>query len=75
MSVVQRQYKNYYLMEITDEIRSKLTSARTRNIDSEEVMGMVSASQGRAPRATLLFICSKIRSKKNKTLDYISSHP
>ena len=75
MSVVQRQYKNYYSMEITDDIRSKLTSARTHNMDSEEVMGMFSALQIRAPHATLLFISSKIRSKKNKTLDYILSHP
>ena len=29
MYVVQRQYKNDYLMEITDEIGSKLTNART----------------------------------------------
>jgi hypothetical protein len=75
MTVVQRQYKNYYSMEMTDELRSKLASARTHNMDSEEVMGMFSASQARAPRATLLFISSKIRSKKNKTVDFILSHP
>ena len=45
-------------MEITDDIRSKLNSARTHNMDSEEVMDMFSASQVRAPRATLLFISS-----------------
>ena len=75
MSVVQRQYKNYYAMEVTDDLRSKLASARTHNMDSEEVMGMFSAGQARAPRATLLFISSKIRARKNDTLKFILSHP
>ena len=71
MSVVQRQYKNYYAMEVTDDLRSKLASARTHNMDSEEVMDMFSAGQARAPRATLLFISSKIRARKNHTLEFI----
>ena len=62
-------------MEVTDDLRSKLASARTHNMDSEEVMGMFSAGQARAPRATLLFISSKIRARKNNTLKFILSHP
>ncbi|KAK6168629.1 hypothetical protein SNE40_019824 [Patella caerulea] len=74
-AVIQRQYKNYYNMEDTAERRQILESARTHNIDSEEVMGMFSANIARAPRATLLFVSSKIRSKKNDTLKFIESHP
>ena len=62
-------------MEVTDDLRSKLASARTHNMDSEEVMGMFSAGQARAPRAMLLFISSKIRARKNHTLEFIQSHP
>ena len=35
---------------------TKLASANTHQMDSEEVMGMFSASQARAPCATLLII-------------------
>ena len=75
MSVIQRQYQRYYAMEVSEDVTSKLESARTHNMDSEEVMGMFSAGQSRAPRATLLFLSSKIRAKKNKTLPYLLSHP
>ena len=73
--VITKQYQRYHHdMEVSDEMKRKLASARTHNIDSEEVMGMFSAAQARAPRATLLFISSKIRAKKNNTTAYISSH-
>ena len=73
--VVKRQYLRYFEMEVTEETKQKLDSARTHNIDSEDVMGMFSANQSRAPHATLLFISSKIKAKKNNTLAYLSSHP
>ena len=75
MSVIQRHYQRYYAMEVSEYVTSKLESARTHNMDSEEVMGMFSTGQSRAPRATLLFLSSKIRAKKNKTLPYLLSHP
>ena len=53
----------------------KLSSARTHNMDSEEVMGMFSANQVRAPHASLLFTSSKIRAKNKKTLEFLSEHP
>ena len=75
MSIIQRQYQRYYAMEVSEDVTSKLESARTHNMDSEEVMGMFSAGQSRVPRATLLFLSSKIRAKKNKTLPYLLSPP
>ena len=62
-------------MDVDDNMMEKLSSARTHNMDSEEVMGMFSANQVRAPHATLLFTSSKIRAKKNKTLEFLSEHP
>ena len=62
-------------MDVDDTIMEKLSSACTHNMDSEEVMGMFSANQVRAPHAPLLFTSSKIRAKKNKTLEFLSEHP
>ena len=45
MCVIQRQYQRYYTMEVSEDVTSKLESARTHNMDSEEVMGMFSAGQ------------------------------
>ena len=70
--VIRKQYKKYYDMKVTDEMKKKLDSARTHNIDSEEVMGMFSAIQAKAPCATLLFITSKIKAKKNDTIKFLA---
>ena len=70
---LQKQYQTYESEQL-EKNKDKLDSARTHNIDSEEVMGMFSASHSRAPRATLLYLSSKIKAKKNKTLQYLESH-
>ena len=43
------------------------------NIDAEEVMGMFSAAQKRAPNATLCYLSAKMRAQKNKTVQYLDS--
>lgn len=76
MQVIQNQYKRYYEMEdMSHDELQKLNTARTHNMDSEELMGMFSALHARAPRATLIFNSSKIRAKKNKTFQYLKSCP
>ncbi|KAK6177153.1 hypothetical protein SNE40_015313 [Patella caerulea] len=75
LEVIMRQYKTYFEMTWDDSTREKLSSARTHNMDSEEVMDMFSAMQERAPAATLLYISSKIRAKKTKTVNYLHKHP
>ena len=73
IDVLERQYKVYFSMEVTDTLMEQTATARTHNIDSEELMGMFSAIQQQTPAATLCYISSKIRAKKNRTVDYLDS--
>lgn len=56
-----------------DKLRQETKSARSHNIDAEEVMGMFSAAQKRAPNATIDFLSCKMRSQKNRTVDYLDA--
>ena len=60
LEVSKKQYQRYYAMDVDDNMMENLSSARTHNMDSEEVMGMFSANHVRAPYTTLLFTLSKI---------------
>ena len=51
------------------------STARTHNIDAEEVMGMLSAALIRAPSTQISFISAKIRAQKNKTLSFLDALP
>ena len=52
LDVLNRQYARYFSMDITE----KTQSARSHNIDAEDIMGLFSAAQKRAPNATLCFL-------------------
>ncbi|XP_047137490.2 uncharacterized protein LOC124813992 [Hydra vulgaris] len=54
-------------------LKEETASARLHNIDSEELMGVFSDAKGRCPNATICFISSKLRSKKNRTIDYLDN--
>lgn len=71
IEVLQRQYKRYFDMEITDMLHEETESARLHNIDSEQLMGMYSAIKSKAPSAKLCYVSSKLRAVKNKTVDYL----
>ena len=43
ITVLERQYKRYFEMDLTSELRKQTETARSHNIDAEEVMGMFSA--------------------------------
>uniref|UniRef100_A0A8C7YFM4 Uncharacterized protein n=1 Tax=Oryzias sinensis TaxID=183150 RepID=A0A8C7YFM4_9TELE len=70
---LERQYSRYFKLDINEVLRKETESARCHNIDAEAVMGMFSAAKSRAPNATLSFISSKIRAKKNRTCDYLDN--
>ena len=53
IAVLERQYKKYFETDISAKLISETKSARCHNIDAEEVMGMFSAAQKKAPNATL----------------------
>ena len=46
-------------------------STGVHNMDAEEMMGLLSAAQNRAPNATMLYLSSKIKSTRNKTLVWL----
>nr|XP_047144092.1 uncharacterized protein LOC124817731 [Hydra vulgaris] len=71
--VLIRQYKRYFSLSITAILKEETASARLHNIDSEELIGMFSEAKGRSPHATICYISCKLRSKKNKTIDYLES--
>ncbi|XP_065639645.1 uncharacterized protein LOC136072368 [Hydra vulgaris] len=71
--VLIRQYKKYFSLSITETLKQETASARLHNIDSEELTGMFSECKGRSPNATTCYISCKIRSKKNRTIDYLDS--
>ena len=71
--VIERQYARYFGMDITEELKKQTESARSHNIDSEEVMGMFAAAQQKAPNATPHHLSSKIRAQKNRVTDYLAS--
>ena len=75
VAVLKRQYERYFNVDITNELKKQTQSARSHNIDAEEVMGMFSAAKAKAQNATLCFLSSKIRGQKNKVVEYLDSLP
>ena len=73
IDVLERQYKRYFTIEVTEQLKEETASTRMHNIDSEEVMGMFGAAQARAPNATLCFLSSRMRACKNRTVDYLDN--
>ena len=64
-TLLNNQYSRYFELEISDELFFVTKSARSHYIDAEEIMGMFSAAQGKSPHASIAYMSSKIRGKKN----------
>ncbi|KAK6177160.1 hypothetical protein SNE40_015317 [Patella caerulea] len=73
IKVLNRQYERYFNMDITEEMKRQTASARSHNIDAEEVMGMFSAALQKAPNATLCYLSSKLRAQKNNVMEYLDN--
>lgn len=71
IELLERQYKRYFSLDITEKLRDETKSARSHNIDAEEIMGMFSAAKSKAPNATLCYLSCKMRAQKNKTVEYL----
>lgn len=71
IAVLERQYRRYFEMNITDQLVEETLSARNHNIDAEEVMGMFSAGKERAKNANLDFLVARMRAKKNHVVPYL----
>jgi hypothetical protein len=73
VTVLEKQYRRYFDLDVTNELRKETESARCHNIDAEQVMGMFSAAKANAPNATLCYISSRLRAQKNRVADYLDS--
>ena len=69
IAVLERQYKRYFGINLTAELKKETESACSHNIDAEEVMGMFSAAKHRVPNATrnpvLPFFQNESKKKSN----------
>lgn len=75
ISVLERQYRQYFVdtWTVTEKLKEETTSARSHNMDAEELIGMFSALKKKAPNATICYLSCKMRARKNNTVDYLDS--
>ena len=71
VAVLQRQYQKYFGLDITEKLKEETASARSHNMDAEEIMGMFSALKMKSPHATMSYISCRMRATKNRTIDYL----
>ena len=71
IAVLNRQYKRYFELDITEQLKRETKSARSHNIDAEEIMGMFSSAQHRAKNATISFLSARMRARKNQVVPYL----
>ena len=66
--VIDRQYAKYSSWDLDLKLEQETKSARSHNIDAEEIMGMFSAAKKRSPNATLCYLSCRLRATKNRTV-------
>ena len=71
VAVIERQYNNYFLLEMTDQVVEETNTARLHNMDAEEIMGMFSAGKERAKAARVDYLSAKMRAKKKQVLSWL----
>jgi len=62
--VIDRQYAKYSSWDLDLKLEQETKSARSHNIDAEEIMGMFSAAKKRSPNATLCYLSCRLRATK-----------
>ena len=71
VSVLERQYKKDFELDISEKLRRETASARSHNIDAEEIMGMFSAGKQRSKHANMDFLRARMRARKNGVVPYL----
>jgi hypothetical protein len=66
VTVLKRQYARYFAMVVTEDLLEETRSARTHNIDVEEIMGMFSAYRERAKAACMDYLETKMLARKGR---------
>ena len=73
IDVINHQYKKYFSWDLHETLEEETKSARSHNIDAEEMVGMFSAAKQRSPNATLCYLSCRLRAKKNGTVAFLDS--
>jgi len=73
ITVIERQYKRYFGMHISEVIKRQTMSARLHNMDAEAVIWMFSAEKQKARNASVSFLSARIRAKSNQVITYLRS--
>jgi len=73
VEVIDRQYRTYFSWDLDKKLEEETKSARSHNIDAEEMVGMFSAAKKRSPNATLCYLSCRLRAKKNGTVDFLDN--
>jgi len=75
ISVLERQCQQYFVntWTVTEKLKQETTSARSHNMDAEELMGMFSALRKKPPNATICYLSCKMRAQKYNTVYYLDS--
>ena len=73
VELLEKQYDKYFKCNLTEELAAETKSARTHNIDAEEIMGMFSALKAKSPNVFICYISCKMRAKKNGTVKYLEA--
>ncbi|KAK6167399.1 hypothetical protein SNE40_021435 [Patella caerulea] len=71
ISVPERQYKRYFELDVTQQLKQETLSARAHSIDAEEMIGMFSAWKQRAQHASTSFLSARMRAKINRVVPYL----
>lgn len=73
VNVLELQYKKEFQNNVTDKLLEETKSARTHNIDAEELMRMYSSLKKKSSNATICFLSCKMRAKTNRTVEYLDA--
>ncbi|XP_033096338.1 uncharacterized protein LOC117100647 [Anneissia japonica] len=71
VTVLNRQYSNYFSLNIDDKLKEETRSAKVHNIYAEQIMGMFSAMKALKTNATVDYISCAIRARKNHAVNYL----
>jgi len=73
IDVIDRQYAKYSSWDLDLKLQQETKSARSHNIDAEEIMGMFPAAKKRSPNATLCYLSCRLRATKNRTVAFLDT--
>jgi len=73
VDVINHQYKKHFSWDLHETLEEETKSARSHNIDAEQMVGMFSVAQQRSPNATLCYLSCRLLGQKNGTVAFLDN--